>query len=152
ASSSASGSRSRRASSQINETGSWYDDDPSTSRLGDSMYDAAPIKRSRLPILVGFVGVLALGGVIFAMTRTGEDAAPPKQDEPVAATPPPVDVAPSVIMDSDHASVPPSQIVSTAPPTKPATTTTITTTPTPAAKTRTSSRTTSRSSASSDTG
>ncbi|HLL22242.1 MAG TPA: serine/threonine-protein kinase, partial [Kofleriaceae bacterium] len=87
----------------------WYDDDDDAPRARakakhspsttDLVYDELPPRSSKLPRIVGALGLLAIGGVAFALTRGGSST-------PSEPTPPPIaqgaitaDAAPSQFLE-----------------------------------------------------
>jgi serine/threonine protein kinase len=97
----------------------WYEDEDSqvrerprkatreASSTDLSLYDEAPARNKRWPLLVGVLALLAVGGTIaFAVSRGGDkskSAPPAVAAAPVAAPPPPTNVPPSTIIDNGSA-------------------------------------------------
>ncbi|MBX3156102.1 MAG: protein kinase [Deltaproteobacteria bacterium] len=75
---------------------------PSTTDL--SFYDEVPRRRNG-PILIGVVGLLLVGGIVFAMTRGGNDKGAPAKNPVAEGTAPQVvvDAAPSTVIEGAEA-------------------------------------------------
>jgi Tetratricopeptide repeat len=110
----------------------WYEDDeaeaapkrrkpsPTSSTTDMSLYDELPPRKSRLPLVIGALGLLAIGGVAFALTRDGGNSTktePPKQPA-IAAVDIVVDAAPSQIITPEVTTPDAATAVAITPPSK----------------------------------